>query len=110
MKEVVANTSEFLYLVSVLGVTGARTDLRSETVSLVKFARRFTANRIPLAVGFGISKPEHVGAVVAAGADAAIVGSAIVDMMGGLGGGGDATLGRIEGYVRLLKQATFRKG
>ena len=105
MKEVVANTSGFLYLVSVLGVTGARKDLRSETLELVRFARKFTAGKVPLAVGFGISKPDHVRSVVQAGADAAIVGSAIVDMVGQLDGGGAYTLGMIESYVASLKQA-----
>ncbi len=108
MKKVVANTSGFLYLVSVLGVTGARKDLRSETVGLVKFARRFTAGKIPLAVGFGISKPEHVRAVIAAGADAAIVGSAIVDMVAQSAAGDGGALGRIEAYVRSLKRATLK--
>ncbi len=114
MKQMVANTSGFLYLVSVLGVTGARTDVKSETIGLVKSARRFTAEGVPLAVGFGISKPGHVKAVVRAGADAVIVGSPIVDMVGGPGGlgeggGKEAALERIEDYVRSLKQATVRK-
>lgn len=108
MKEVVANTSGFLYLVSVLGVTGARSYLRSETVSLVKSARRFTAGKVPLAVGFGISKPEHVGAVVRAGADAVIVGSAIVDMVKDIDGEGDEVTGRIEAYVASLGRAASK--
>lgn len=109
IKKIVASTSGFLYLVSTLGVTGARSDLRSETVGLLRFARRFTAGRIPLAVGFGISKPEHVEAVIGAGADAAIVGSAIVDLVGQSGKEGDGNLRRIEDYVRSLKRATRRK-
>ena len=108
IEKVIANTSGFLYLVSVLGVTGARRDLGSETVRLVKSVRRFTAGKIPLAVGFGISRPEHVEAVVEAGADAAIVGSAIVDRVGERGE--DAAMGGIEAYVASMKRATLRKG
>ena len=110
MKKVVTNTSGFLYLVSVLGVTGARLGLRPETMRLVKFARRFTADRIPLAVGFGISKPEHIGAVVEAGADAAIVGSAIVDRVACLSEEGERAFHDIETYVRSMKRATIRTG
>jgi tryptophan synthase alpha chain len=66
----------FLYLVSRLGVTGARKDLSTGIVSLISRVRKRT--RMPIAVGFGISSPEHVTALSAAGADAVIVGSAIV--------------------------------
>ena len=41
--------------------------------------RRFTRERIPLAVGFGLSKPEHVVTVIRAGADGAVAGSGIVN-------------------------------
>ena len=109
MKKIVASTSGFLYLVSVLGVTGARRDLSSETVRLVRLARRLTAGRVPLAVGFGISKPEQVETVIGAGADAAIVGSAIVDLVGQSREDGARYLGRIEEYVRSMKEATRRK-
>lgn len=106
MKKIVASTSGFLYLVSLLGVTGAREELREGTVSLVKFARRYTEGKVPLAVGFGISRPEQVKAVLGAGADAAIVGSAIVDRVGRLAREDRAGLKAIEEYVRSLKEAT----
>jgi tryptophan synthase alpha chain len=107
MKKIVANTSGFLYLVSVIGVTGAREQLKDSTIRLVKFAKRFTQGKVPLAVGFGISRPEHVRTVIGAGADAAIVGSAIVDRVAAIEGGEDEALGRIEAYVRSLKHATM---
>jgi tryptophan synthase alpha chain len=66
----------FLYLVSRLGVTGARKDLSPGIVSLISRVRSRT--KMPIAVGFGISSPEHVRVLSKAGADAAIVGSAIV--------------------------------
>jgi tryptophan synthase alpha chain len=66
----------FLYLVSRLGVTGARKDLSPGIVSLISRVR--TRTTMPIAVGFGISSPEHVRVLSAAGADAVIVGSAIV--------------------------------
>ncbi|MDE1853150.1 MAG: tryptophan synthase subunit alpha [Thaumarchaeota archaeon] len=106
MKTIVASTCGFLYLVSLLGVTGARAELKESTVKLVRFARQFTEGKIPLAVGFGISKPDHVRAVIGAGADAAIVGSAIVDRVGEFATGEHGSAKVIEEYVRSLKQAT----
>ncbi|CDG64380.1 Tryptophan synthase alpha chain [Methanobacterium sp. MB1] len=69
----------FLYVVAVMGVTGARGDLKKSTVDLIKRVRSHT--NLPLNVGFGISKPEHVSNVISAGADGAIVASAILDII-----------------------------
>ncbi len=108
MKTLVKNTSGFLYLVSLLGVTGARVQLAGSTLKLVQFAKRYTKGKVPLGVGFGISKPEHVGAVIKAGADGAIVGSGIVDLVEKHQHDGDVLFAEIERYVRQLKSATKR--
>ena len=63
------------------GVTGAKTTVEDSTVQLIKRVLPFTAGKIPLAVGFGISKPEHVKRIIAAGADGAIVGSAFINII-----------------------------
>ncbi len=68
----------FLYLVSRFGVTGEKEELSGLTRNLIGRISDFTREKIPLAVGFGISKPEHVYEVIKSGADAAIVGSAFV--------------------------------
>jgi len=68
-------SSGFLYLISRTGVTGTRDALPEELPALARRVRRFT--KLPLAVGFGISQPEHVS-VLGGIADAAVVGSAIV--------------------------------
>ena len=70
--------SGFLYCVSVAGVTGARQALPQELGAFLKRARQKTD--LPLAVGFGISRREHVKALQGQ-ADAAIVGSAIIDVI-----------------------------
>ena len=80
LTKIVEASSGFLYLVSHYGVTGAKTKVEDSTVQLIKRVQPFTADKIPLAVGFGISKPEHVQRVIAAGADAAIVGSAFINI------------------------------
>ena len=72
----VRQASGFVYCVSVAGVTGARTELPPDLGAFLGRVRRQT--ELPLAVGFGISRREHVEALRGR-ADAAIVGSAIVD-------------------------------
>lgn len=71
-----AAATGFLYYVSREGVTGERADMASDLQSRVSEIRKHT--QLPLVVGFGISKPEHV-ADVAAVADGAVVGSALVN-------------------------------
>ena len=78
---IVACSSGFLYLVSHFGVTGAKAAVEDSTISLVKRVLPFTMGRVPLAVGFGISKPEHVRRIITAGADGVIVGSAFVNIV-----------------------------
>jgi tryptophan synthase alpha chain len=68
----------FVYAVSRAGVTGAREKMSAEAEKLVNRVRR--VSDLPVAVGFGISKPEHVRDVWRY-ADAAVVGSAIVEMI-----------------------------
>ncbi|MFH1424332.1 MAG: tryptophan synthase subunit alpha [archaeon] len=75
LKKTIENASGFIYLVTVMGVTGTRDKVAESTVELIKRIRARTD--LPLMAGFGISKPEHAREVVAAGADGAIVGSAI---------------------------------
>jgi tryptophan synthase alpha chain len=77
---VAARSGGFLYCVSLVGVTGARTSLPPTVAKLV---RDVTAvSPVPVAVGFGVSKPAHVRAIVRAGADGVIVASALVDALG----------------------------
>ena len=79
LNEIVKLCSGFLYIVAVMGVTGARSDIKKSTVDLIKRVRNHTD--LPLAVGFGISKPEHVKDVIKSGSDGAIVASAIFDFI-----------------------------
>ena len=70
----------FVYCVSLAGVTGARAEGPMNLGALV--ARVKKASTLPVAVGFGVSRPEHVRAVAASGADGVIVGSALVEALG----------------------------
>ena len=75
LEKIAAFSSGFLYLISRTGVTGARETLPEDLPALARRVRKFT--KLPLAVGFGIAKPEHVS-VLGGIADAAVVGSALV--------------------------------
>ena len=89
----------FLYVISRLGVTGQRDEMAPEAAGLVERIRRHST--LPLAIGFGISRPEHVAAACRS-ADAAVVGSAIVQLIAEKGR--DAP-DAVRGYVRWLKSA-----
>ena len=91
----------FLYGISRLGVTGARDRVASGAEEMVRKIRAITD--LPLALGFGISRPEHV-AEVGAYADAAVVGSALVALIADAAGSNDL-IPRVEDYVRSLRAA-----
>ena len=78
IKLITEQTSGFVYCVSRTGVTGANKEMSSDLIDLLNRARAHTAK--PLAVGFGISTPEHVAEVVAI-SDGAVIGSALVEML-----------------------------
>ena len=93
----------FLYGISRLGVTGARDQVAPGAEAIVRRIRAQTT--LPIAVGFGISRPEHV-AEVAAYADAAVVGSALVSVIAEAGRSPDL-IARVEAYVRWLAPAAI---
>jgi tryptophan synthase alpha chain len=102
VKKVVDLASGFVYCVSRMGVTGAQAELPVDLADLVGRIRRETAK--PIAVGFGISRPEHVSEVCRL-ADGAVVGSALVslvDRVANPAGVRDA----VGQFVRELKAAT----
>jgi tryptophan synthase alpha chain len=91
----------FLYLISRTGVTGERASLPEDLPALARRVRRFT--KLPLAVGFGISSPEHVS-VLGGIADAAVVGSALVAEIEKAATPNDAA-SAVATRIRALKRA-----
>lgn len=87
---VAESSSGFLYLVARSGVTGARSEVLASTKTLIERVK----TDLPKAVGFGISTPEQAAEVIRAGADAAIVGSACVDLI---------SKGDLEGLEALIR-------
>jgi tryptophan synthase alpha chain len=90
----------FLYAISRLGVTGARDAVATTAKPLADRIRRHTS--LPIALGFGISQPEHV-AQVASFADAAVVGSALVERIGRAAAAGRDEAAAAAGFVRWLR-------
>ncbi|HEY1263104.1 MAG TPA: tryptophan synthase subunit alpha [Terriglobales bacterium] len=78
LKAIAQASSGFVYAISRTGITGAREQLANDAKTLVRRIRKFT--RLPVAVGFGISTPEQFAAV-GQFADAAVIGSAIVEII-----------------------------
>ena len=99
LRKAAALGSGFLYAISRLGVTGARDQVAEGAQEMVERIRR--ASDLPVALGFGLSKPEHVREV-GRWADAAVVGSALVSVIAEAGTSPDLTE-RVEEYVRWLK-------
>ena len=92
----------FLYCVSLVGVTGARTTLPSTVNRLVRDI--VAESPVPVGVGFGVSRPAHVRALVKAGAHGVVAASALVDALGSSG----TNVDRMAQLVRELAAATGR--
>ncbi|HEY8868669.1 MAG TPA: tryptophan synthase subunit alpha [Candidatus Limnocylindrales bacterium] len=97
---IAARTGGFLYCVSLVGVTGARASLPSSVGRLVRDVR--AVSPVPVAVGFGVSRPSHLRALARVGADGVIVASALVDALGPDG----HDVGALSRLVRALRDAS----
>jgi tryptophan synthase alpha chain len=113
LPKVLTNTAGFVYYVSIAGITGAGSAKDADVAAAVARLKRHTD--LPVAVGFGIKTPEQAAAVARV-ADAAVVGSAIVDRVAaGLDADGRAGPGLVDdvlGFVRALAEGVrgARKG
>jgi tryptophan synthase alpha chain len=108
LERIMSRVSGYVYVQARLGVTGARSDVSDQTGESLE---RLAHWDVPKAVGFGISSGEQAEAVVAAGADGVVVGSALVDIVAeGHENGDDAetVAGRLEAKTRELKEGTMR--
>ena len=96
MTSICDHSSGFVYCVTVTGITGARSELPEGMKDLLDEVRKHTS--LPLAAGFGISRPEHMKSL-RGNADAAVVGSAIVAE---IDAGGDA-LALVKGLLKACR-------
>jgi tryptophan synthase alpha chain len=99
---VLANTSGFVYYVSITGITGAATPDPTRVATAVARIKRHTS--LPVAVGFGVRTAEHARAI-AGGADGVVVGSALVDALrASLDADGKATSRTVNAVADLVKE------
>ena len=89
----------FVYIVSSLGVTGVRSEIKTDLTSIIAAVRANT--KIPCAIGFGISTPAQAKKMAAV-SDGAIVGSAIIKILAARGEAAPSFVGE---YVREMKSA-----
>lgn len=104
LKLVARYSSGFVYLVSRTGVTGEQSSISSGVKPLIEAVRAVT--KLPLAVGFGVSRPEHV-AEIGAVADGVVVGSAFMRLIEEHGASPDLEQ-RLEDFTRSLKEGLCR--
>ena len=101
IQKIAADAEGFIYLVSSLGVTGVRSEIKTDLDSMIAAIRKVTD--IPVAVGFGINTTDQA-ADIAKIADGVIVGSAIVKMIAKYGTHAEQ---HIYTYVRMMKEAVM---
>ena len=102
---IVNRSSGFVYLVAVYGITGTRKSFEDYTLSAIRSTKRIAGSRLPIAVGFGITKPSHVRFMIEAGADAVIVGSAIINKIKCNNNNKTEMLERLRSYILQMKRA-----
>jgi tryptophan synthase alpha chain len=108
IEKICAYSSGFVYLVSLLGVTGVREAISGVAKTLIRGVVEKRPD-IPPAVGFGISKPEHVREIIADGAKGVIVGSAIVELIAEHKDEPGKMIPALEEFCAGLKAATRKK-
>jgi tryptophan synthase alpha chain len=103
LRKIVARTTGFLYVVSVYGITGARNSFQKYTLNTIRAVKHVAGARVPVAVGFGISTPAHAKSMIAAGAEAVIIGSVLIDKISG--GSGKKMLQDLQNFASSMKKA-----
>ena len=103
LDRILESAGGFVYLASLLGVTGARDRLSDDAARLIARVRPRTS--LPLAVGFGISRPEHARVLKEAGADGVIVGSAIVKIIEEHAGDPERMAREVRDFVAGMREA-----
>lgn len=106
IKKTLEVSTGFVYLVSVFGITGMRNSFNNYTLAAIKKIKKLSSNNNNISVGFGISTPYHVKLMSNNGADAVIVGSAIIRMVNRYKDNNIRNLqNRLKKYVTSLKTA-----
>ncbi|MFZ0742066.1 MAG: tryptophan synthase subunit alpha [Nitrososphaeraceae archaeon] len=94
--------SGFIYVVSIFGITGTRLGYEKYTFHNIRKIKKITQGRIPIAVGFGISRPDQIVSIVESGADAVILGSSLIDRIK-VAANHKLMLNDLQNFVRQLR-------
>jgi tryptophan synthase alpha chain len=106
IKKTLNVSTGFVYVVSVYGTTGMRNSFNKYTLTAIKNIKKLSSNRNNISVGFGISTPDHIKLMSNFGADAVIVGSAIIQMINNNKDNNIHNLqNKLKNYVKSLKDA-----
>lgn len=109
IERIASQATGFLYAISLKGITGARAGVGPEVVEYLERVKTATGD-LPVAVGFGISKPEHAAAL-APHADGVVVGSALVNLVDAETAAGRDPVPAVRDFVRAMAEAVrFRPG
>jgi tryptophan synthase alpha chain len=100
LEKILKHAEGYLYLVSVLGVTGSRNSLGNDTFDFIKRIKKNTT--LPLALGFGISTKEHINNAAKAGIDGVIVGSAIIKILEANLADPELAAKKVEAYIKEI--------
>ncbi len=103
LEKILKRAHGFIYLISILGVTGARQHVANITKKTIKKVKSKIKKELPVLVGFGISTPEHVRTIINAGANGIIIGSAIVNIIKSNLDNFEQMNLKIENYVKEIK-------
>jgi tryptophan synthase alpha chain len=98
IKNIVQHSTEFIYLVSVTGVTGGKSAINLEEIQQTILTIKKINPNIPVLIGFGIASPEHAKNALSIGADGVIIGSALIRKMK------DENLLVVESLLKEIRQ------
>lgn len=106
IRKTLAVSTGFVYVVSVYGTTGMRNSFNEYTLTAIKNIKKLSSNKKNISVGFGISAPHHIKLMSKYGADAVIVGSAIIKIIDSNKVTNIIHLqNKLKNYVKSLKSA-----
>jgi len=105
IKAIAKKSQGFIYCVSVAGVTGARKSVAPQTIAFIKRARKLT--NLPLAVGFGISQPQHIRALSKYNINGVVICSQIIKLINKNLLNKKMIPSEIKKYINAMKQATI---
>jgi len=106
IKKTLRVSTGFVYVVSVYGTTGIRNSFNKYTLTAIKNIKKLSSNSNNISVGFGISTPNHIKLMSKYGADAVIVGSAIIKMIDSNKDNNISYMqNKLKSYIKSLKFA-----